>query len=1653
MSGVEGYGFSISTQPWLVHGLNHFVTKVTPGSPADQVRHKRNTFNYRMRGQRRTAFATLLYSVQTYYIITDNVFVILVISLPPSLYLSQSLTLSLSFSPPPSLITPCTHDGHSHACTLMHAPPPPRPPPSPSLPQVGLKAGDKILQLDDVTTSSLSHKIVAARLAAAAEQRRPVAIVIGSEGAVQASTSAFAVGDVVEALSDDGVYYDATVDQINVGDGTVGVLFTENNEHASVTTNNVRMNDSQLPAYWTSAFVAGGEKYYYNTVTNVTSWEFPTDSAEDELAGIATATFDSNDADEAWVATAKFNQACAGYRVRVHPKAEASYIIYGGTCEFGPEVAATGLTGRVFFDPANPKATMPFRPSVRNEMKGAVALVERGEIYVSDKVRRCQEAGAIGCIIVNTDPKATLFNIVNPGNNSEEDIFIPVTNLTHSDGQELIIALQEGVQITIELEDIQRQPKLSFIEQGDILAQSVANITLNHIGRKCRVDGAREGTLAFVGHHTETGDETCGVALDNPETGMHTGTVDGVRYFVCDVGRGMLCPASSVVMLDETPVPVMMQDADGLKVSDIGRRCTVEKYGAGTLQFIGLHGIHQQPRAGVELERMGGKHNGTTEGHYYFKCRNRYGLLCLPQYLTLDAKPDLGVANDPGKGIFKSSGSESAESAESPTRARSVKFPGDEEMKTTHNYIKENAPVEDEPSVDYIGLENYKPAMQGDLAFKSGDLIHVVDDRDGPDGWFYGTHDVSGESGSFPGRTVKKAGAASGAEDLAADGKAPWWKSLANPEDVKIVEVDKKGKGIGIVVLAPTSLKETTVRQGIFVKRVKAGGPAEGKLEAKQRILEVNGKDVSAATKDEYTGAIAAADGKVTLKVTASPDVDGFAKFQSTNPADADVYGPSIGGAALDAVHGPSSGDGGDDQFEEGYEVMNPKTIAGDIPMQDVEGFPTSCVGKRCVVSYGAGTVRFVGFHATKNLPRIGVELDGPTGKHNGTLSKTTYFVCAAKHGVLLGPSKVKLEGAHGAGSAAVAATPVVSANSAVSATPAATNMPLDLTPYEGLGRMQLIKRCKARELDYKTIAKDVQKLKELLAGSDAAGSSVPAPVVAAPGAGQTALPPVGGVPAGTKNFALSGTWTMHDAKRGIHFYYKWSQVPGSTEFTGDQLNASGGVSFAGVRGSITSDNTIEWEIADVVCTAKVNRGSKSLTNGVYRDAESHEKIGEFTGTKNLSKAEKQVEAEAEARAKAKREAEASASLPPAAPAAVTEAPARPAQEYSSLGRLKLIGLCKKAGLDYKAIAKDVDALRKMLVANDADNGATVPTAAVSTPAPAPVPAASAGAADDEVTVSIAKPLGLSFDGNKKDGLFIMNVKPGKAAALTSKVFPKQKIVALDGESIAGLTKKGLLTKLKDGASTTVVLTLADSPAEYAAFEMKKNAKAEKTRAAAATSAPPPSPPATLSTNPFDAAPTDVADSTNPFGATPAVPATPAGPAIDYASMGRLKLLKLAKERGLDFKPVQKDAVGLRRLLQGADASGKSQPNASSGGGGGTPRAAVVAVATAPALSAADAEAQARKEKKERDAKEELVRVMEVARLHKERVAAENAAAAAPTLSSAEQQAANIAESSALALKEGRDMTREESLGLGSASVEDTENRLKEMKFDFSFGN
>ena len=59
------------------------------------------------------------------------------------------------------------------------------------------------------------------------------------------------------------------------------------------------------------------------------------------------------------------------------------------------------------------------------------------------------------------------------------------------------------------------------------------------------------------------------------------------------------------------------------------------------------------------------------------------------------------------------------------------------------------------------------------------------------------------------------------------------------------------------------------------------------------------------------------------------------------------------------------------------------------------------------VAESGVGTVRFVGLHPDTGKPRVGVELDDPTGKHAGTVKGHVFFACEAKHGVVAKPGNV----------------------------------------------------------------------------------------------------------------------------------------------------------------------------------------------------------------------------------------------------------------------------------------------------------------------------------------------------------------------------------------------------------------------------------------------------------------------------------------------------------------------------------------------------------------------------------------------------------------------------------------------------------------------
>lgn len=65
-------------------------------------------------------------------------------------------------------------------------------------------------------------------------------------------------------------------------------------------------------------------------------------------------------------------------------------------------------------------------------------------------------------------------------------------------------------------------------------------------------------------------------------------------------------------------------------------------------------------------------------------------------------------------------------------------------------------------------------------------------------------------------------------------------------------------------------------------------------------------------------------------------------------------------------------------------------------------GTRVQCEGMAC-----GATLRFVGLHKENGEPRVGVELDEPVGKNNGTVGGHAYFQCADKCGLLCHPMHV----------------------------------------------------------------------------------------------------------------------------------------------------------------------------------------------------------------------------------------------------------------------------------------------------------------------------------------------------------------------------------------------------------------------------------------------------------------------------------------------------------------------------------------------------------------------------------------------------------------------------------------------------------------------
>ena len=151
------------------------------------------------------------------------------------------------------------------------------------------------------------------------------------------------------------------------------------------------------------------------------------------------------------------------------------------------------------------------------------------------------------------------------------------------------------------------------------------------------------------------------------------------------------------------------------------------------------------------------------------------------------------------------------------------------------------------------------------------------------------------------------------------------------------------------------------------------------------------------------------------------------------------------------------------------------------------------------------------------------------------------------------------------------------------------------------------------------------------------------------------------------------------------------------------------------------------------------------------------------------------------------------------------------------------------------------------------------------------------------IVVSLPTPLGMSLDGNAADGYFVTKVKPGSNSDKSGQVRPSLRIISVAGKSVVGRAKAEIAQSMKDaGAVGLVQIELAEDPAGYDSLLQKKEARPNA-------------------------------------GANPAKPPVVAAATVggdEYEDMSRLKLIKVLRERGIDYKAVAKDVDALKQLCR-----------------------------------------------------------------------------------------------------------------------------------------
>lgn len=122
--------------------------------------------------------------------------------------------------------------------------------------------------------------------------------------------------------------------------------------------------------------------------------------------------------------------------------------LVAGVVEFGNYLPEEGLQSRVFFNSADPTLASGFPNSSLSKVRGAIVITTRGGIRIAEKAARCEAAGAIGCVVANTEPGAGPFQV--GYDESDPEVTIPTLTIGTEEGNVLIDScLTTGLALTM----------------------------------------------------------------------------------------------------------------------------------------------------------------------------------------------------------------------------------------------------------------------------------------------------------------------------------------------------------------------------------------------------------------------------------------------------------------------------------------------------------------------------------------------------------------------------------------------------------------------------------------------------------------------------------------------------------------------------------------------------------------------------------------------------------------------------------------------------------------------------------------------------------------------------------------------------------------------------------------------------------------------------------------------------------------------------------------------------------------------------------------------------------------------------------------------------------------------------------------------------